>query len=103
PFVLYRVARAHRLADAAHDALEHFGDARVRLFVKSAHRAAQLGAAGDDIEGRAARQFADGDNRRVEWRDIAADDGLQSGDDLRGDDNGINRLLRHGAMTAAPL
>src|SRR5205085_4364498 len=103
PFVIQRVARAHRIADATHDALEHFWDARVSLFAEGARGAAQLNRAGDDVEGRAAGNFAYSDDRGVERRDVAADDGLQSADDLGGDDNGINRLLRHRAVTAAPF
>src|SRR5256714_13286916 len=103
PFVIQRVARAHRIADAAHDALEHFWDARVRFFAEGARGAAQLNRAGDDVEGRAAGNFAYRDDSGVERRDVAADNGLQSADDLGGDDKGINRLLRHRAGAAAPF
>ena len=63
-----------------------------------AHRAGEVGRAGDNVARGAAVQLADGDDSRLVGADLARDDGLQSVDDLGGNHNGVVTALGHGAV-----
>ena len=72
-------------------------------FVKAAQRAAQRRLAWDDIEGIAGVDGADRQYRRLPRIDVAADDPLQHGDQLAGNQDRIDSLVWHGAVAAVPV
>ena len=82
------------LHDAAHE-LRHFLVGRIAV---GAHRAGEVGRAGDNVACGAAVQLADGDDSRLVGADLARDDGLQGVDDLCGHHNGVVTALGHGAV-----
>ncbi len=57
---------------------------------------------GDDVVFRATVDGTDGDDRRVERVDLAADDCLEREHDLRRENHGVFRLVRHRTMPAEP-
>lgn len=82
------------LHDAAHK-LRHFLVGRIAV---GAHRAGEVGRAGDNVARGAAVQFADGDDGGFVGANLARDDGLQGVDDFGGNHNGVVAALGHGAM-----
>ena len=68
-----------------------------------ADRKTEVDFIGDDVVLRAALNVADSDDRRVARLDLARHDGLQAQDGPGGDDDGINRVLGHGAVPAAAV
>lgn len=83
-----------------YQALDFFRQGRTHRFRQRPHRAPQFDLVGDDIVGRSAPDGADGDHNRLQWADLAADDGLQGGYHLGGDDDGVDGLLGMGAVPA---
>ena len=81
-----------------HDAAHKLGHFLVRLVAIGAHRAGEVGRAGDNVARGAAVQLADGDDSRLVGADLARDDGLQGVDDLGSHHNGVVAALGHGAM-----
>ncbi len=53
--------------------------------------------------GKAGIELGDGDDDRFERIDGARCDRLQGGDDLRADDDGVDRAVRLGGMAAATV
>ena len=66
-----------------------------------ADRELQLHFVGNDIVLRAAVDRAHRDDRPFQWIKPAADDGLQTGDDVRGGDDRIDGHVRPGAVPAS--
>ena len=82
------------LHDATHE-LRHFLVGRISV---GAHRAGEVGRAGDNVARGAAVQLADGNDGRLVGTDLARNDGLQGIDDLGGHHNGVVAALGHGTV-----
>ena len=82
--------------DSPHVRLGHV----LSLLAKCSHGAAQLHFGRDHVPGVAAVNLRDADDELIERIHVAADDGLQRGDDLRGGDDRIDSLMRHRGMSA---
>ena len=80
--------------DAAHK-LRHFLVGRIAV---GAHRAGEVGRAGNNVARGAAVQLADGDDRRLVGANLARNDSLQGVDNLGGNHNGVVAALGHGAV-----
>src|SRR5579885_2866533 len=93
-------------AQASRDLLRDFVDARRQmlaiLFRKGTECALKGHFVRNDIGGCATVKAANGDNRRIERRDFAADKRLQGHNDLRGGQNRVGAEVRHGAVSTAP-
>ncbi len=72
------------------------------LRFKVSHRATDFGGICDDIAGGSGMEGAHGDDGRVDRVEVTGDDGLEGGDNLGGDDNGVYGLLGNGSVAAAP-
>src|SRR5262249_16719797 len=83
-------------ADRAH-ALAH---QRAHVIGEAAHRAAQLGFAGDHVIGRAGVDLRDRHYGGLHRIDVAADDALQRLSYGHRDDDGVLGAFRHRAMRA---
>ena len=82
------------LHDAAHE-LRHFLVGRISV---GAHRAGEVGRAGDNVARGAAVQLADGNDGGFVGANLARNDGLQGIDDLGGHHDGVVAALGHGAV-----
>src|ERR1700681_231019 len=71
-----------------------------RGLVEGAHRALEGDARRDHVVGRAAVDRADRDHRRFDRIDLAADDALQASHYVGGNDDRIDRPLRHRTVAA---
>lgn len=85
-----------------HDAAHKFRHLLMRLVAIGAHRAGEVGRAGDDVARGAAMQLADGNDRRLVGANLARDDGLQGIDDLSGNHDGVVAALGHGTVHEVP-
>src|SRR5262245_49530742 len=98
--VLQPVGCSHRFAYTAHYSLEHFRYQSVSLFVEGSHSPAQGRSSRNDVESGTGVKGSDCHHSRIERRDIATDHRLECGNNLRCGDDGIDRLMRHRAVTA---
>ncbi|WBL35269.1 hypothetical protein O0235_10780 [Tepidiforma flava] len=88
-------------ADAGEDlfgAAEHEVADGIRI---GADRPGHDGGFGDDVAAEAALDLADGEDRLFGGRQGAANDCLEGGDGVGGDDDGVDGLVRCGGVPAA--
>ena len=85
---------AHGRGDAARQRPDPLLEQIAVLGVEGAHRPAQLGGVGDDVERLPGLKRADGDDRLLGRVDHARDQRLQRGHDLRADHDRVDRVVR---------
>ncbi len=86
--------------DALGDPVDRDQQLLPRPLVIGAHRDLEVGAVGDDIVLGPGMEGSDGHHRRRQRPDLAADDRLQSGDDLGADIDRVPARMRRRAMRA---
>jgi hypothetical protein len=91
---------AHRLRDALDGARHPLADHLHRRVAERANRAREARGLRDDVVGVAGVELRDRQHGGIHRRDVARDDGLQGGRDLRADHDRIDARLRPGAMRA---
>ena len=89
--------------DAGGKAVQFLGHACARLWGQCADGAQQNCAFGNDIVGGARRYFGDGDNGRIEHRNLARHHCLDGRDDFARDGDGVDGVMRHGGVAASAL
>ena len=84
------------------DAANHLFNATIEvvciLKIKVSYRATNFGGIGDDVAGGPGMEGAHSDDSGVDRVEVAGDDGLEGGDNLGSDDDGIYGLLRNSSV-----
>ena len=96
-------AAAMRSSDPRGEAVQFFCYPRALLRRQCANSAKQMRGFRNDIVGRARRDFGDGDDCRVEHRNLARHHCLDGGYNLASDGDWVDGVMRHGCVAARTL